>query len=256
MKRVRRPSRRVTIGLTLFGIVLLIAAAWTGGYFLHDSSQAASTSEALKVYRAGNHPANGLNGVYLYATKGDESISALGGAKHIYPAKTSITAVKVPCGLRLRWSALERRSTTWTFCSTPAGIELRISNERHAFFGQNDHAVYRCANRLLIPKKPLPEAAAFTCRSNRNLEVGRAHVIGYGTIEVGGRRIRAVRVSTDLTIRSRDSGSEAIDWWLDSTTALPLRVELRSRTSRKMWVGRVRYYEDLSLRLLSLTPMR
>jgi len=256
MKRVRRPSRRVTICLTLFGIVLLIAAAYTGGYFLHDSSQAASISEALKVYRAGNHPASGLNGVYPYATKGDESISVLGGAKHIYPAKTSITVVKVACGLRLRWSALERRSTTWTFCSTPTGIELRISDERHSFFRQNDHAVYRCSNRYLIRVKPLPDTSPFTCRSNRNLEVGKVRVIGAGTIDVGGRRVHGIRVSTDLTIRSRDSGSEAIDWWLDSSTGLPLRVTLRSRTSRKMWVGRVHYHEDLNLRLLSLTPLR
>jgi len=85
----------VTIGLTLFGIAFLIAAAWAGGFFLHDSSQAAPISEALRRYRASDHPSGGLNGVYVYATKGSESISALGGATHAYPAKTSITAAKV-----------------------------------------------------------------------------------------------------------------------------------------------------------------
>ncbi len=257
MKHVRRPSRRKTIGLTLFGVVLLIAAAWAGGLFLHDSSQAASISEALRRFRAGDHRSSGLNGVYLYATKGSESINALGGAKHVYPTKTSITAIEVPCGIRLRWAALEKRSTTWTFCSTAAGVELRTSDERHAFFGQSDHAVYTCSGRLLIPKNPVAGATRpFTCRSNRNLEVGEARVFGRATIEVDGTRVRAIRVSTDLTIRSRDSGSETIDWWLDTATALPLRIELHSRTSRKLWVGRVRYHEDLNLRLLSLAPMR
>ena len=257
MKRFRRPSRRKTIGLTLFGVVLLIAAAWTGGFFLHDSSQAAPVSEALRRFRASERGSGGLSGVYLYATKGSESINALGGTKHVYPPKTSITVIEVPCGIQLRWAALEKRSTAWTFCSTAAGIELRSSDERHAFFGQSDHAVYGCAGRLLIPKQPVTGATRpFTCRSNRNLEVGVARVIGRGTVEVGGRRIRAIHVSTDLTIRSRDSGSESVDWWLDSATALPLRIGLRSRTSRKMWVGRVQYHEDLSLRLLSLKPMR
>jgi hypothetical protein len=257
MKRVRRPSRRKTIGLTLFGVVLLIAAAWAGGFFLHDSSQAAPISQALHRFRASEHGSGGLNGVYLYATKGSESVNALGGATHIYPAKTSITAIEVPCGIQLRWAALEKRSTTWTFCSTAAGTELRTSDERHAFFGQSDHALYVCSGRLLIPQKPVAGATKpFTCRSNRNLEVGEARVIGRATIDVDGRRLPAIRVSTDLTIRSRDSGSETIEWWLDTATALPLRIELRSRTSRKMWVGRVRYHEDLSLRLLSLTPMR
>ena len=86
MKRVRRPTRRLTIGLTVFGIVLLIAAAWAGGFFLHDSSQAASISEALRRFRASEHEPGGLNGVYLYATQGSESIDALGGASHTYPA--------------------------------------------------------------------------------------------------------------------------------------------------------------------------
>jgi hypothetical protein len=247
----------MTIGLTLFGIVLLIAAVWTGGFFLHDSSQAASISQALRRFRASGNDSGGLNGVYLYATKGSESINALGGATHVYPAKTSITAVEVPCGIQLRWAALERRSTTWTFCSTAAGIELRVSDERHAFFNLSDHAVYVCSGRLLIPKKPMRGLTKpFSCRSNRNLEVGESRVIGYETLDVGGRRVRAIHVSTDLTILSRDSGSETVEWWLDTANALPLRVELRSRTSRKMFIGRVNYHEDFSLRLLSLTPLR
>jgi hypothetical protein len=246
----------MTIVLTLFGVVLLIAAAWAGGFFLHDSSQAASISEALRRYRATDHPSGGLNGVYVYATKGSESISALGGTRHNYPARTSITAVAVPCGMQYRWAALEGRSTSWTFCSTAAGIELRISDERHTFFGLGDHAVYHCSGRLLIPKKSVAAASKpFSCRSDRNLEVGTAHILGRATLEIDGRRAAAIRVSTDLTIRTRDSGHEWVDWWLDSSSGLPLRITLRSRTSRTMFVGRVQYHEDFSLRLLSLTPM-
>jgi len=257
MKRARRLSRRKTIVLTLSGIVLLTAAAWAGGFLLHDSSQAAPISQELRRFRAGRHDLGGLNGVYLYATKGRESINALGGATHIYPARTSITVIEVPCGIQLRWAALERRSTVWSFCSTAAGVELRTSDERHAFFNLSDHAVYVCSGRLLIPKKPITGATEpFTCRSNRNLEVGEVHIIGEGTVDVGGRSVGAIRVSTDLTIRYRDAGHETIEWWLDPATALPLRIELHSRTSRKLFVGRVQYHEDLSLRLLSLTPLR
>ena len=258
MKRARRPRRRKTIGLTLAGICLLIAAAWAGGFFfLHDSSQVASISQALRLYRAGEHGSGRLDGVYVYATKGSESIDALGGATHVYPARTSITVTAVPCGIELRWAALERRSTIWTFCSTAAGVELRSSDERHAFFNLSDHTVYVCEGRLLIPKHPVAGASRpFTCRSSTNLEVGEARLIGFDTFDAGGRRIRALRVRTDLTVRKHDSGSESIEWWLDPGTALPLRIELRSRTSRKLWVGRVEYREDFDLRLTSLTPLR
>lgn len=257
MKRIRRPTRRMTIGLSLFGVVLLIAAAWAGGFFLHDSSQAAPISQALRRFRASEHGSGGLSGVYLYATTGRESVDALGGTSHTYPTKTSITVTEVPCGIQLRWAALEKRSTTWTFCSTAAGTELRSSDERHAFFGQRDHTIYLCSGRLLLPKNAVVGSTkSFTCRSSRNTEVGEVRVLGRGTIEVEGSQVRAIRVSTDLNIVARDSGSETIDWWLDSATAIPLRIDLQSRTSRKMWVGRVHYRENLSLRLLSLRPMR
>jgi hypothetical protein len=258
MKRIKRPSRRKTIGLTLCGVFLLIAAAWAGGFFLNDSSHPASISQALRRFRASGHDSGGLNGVYLYATKGSESIDALGGVKHIYPAKTSIAVIDVPCGIRLRWDALQNRSTTWTFCTTAAGIEFRVSDERHAFFGQSDHTVYTCSGRLLVPKKVVAGATRpYSCRSNQNLEVGELRVIGRGTLEVGGSRVHAIRVrSTSKNVHSHDSGSEMIDWWLASATGLPLRVELRSRAGRKEWVGVVRYKEDFSLRLLSQAPLR
>ena len=199
----------MTIGLTLFGIALLIAAAWAGGFFLRDSSQAATISDALRRYRAGDHPSGGLNGVYVYATTGSESISALGGAKHDYPAKTSITATQVPCGMRYQWSPLEDRSTSWTFCSTAAGIDLRVAEERHTFFGQGDRAVYRCSGRLLIPKKPVVGSTkSFSCRSDRNLELGTTRVLGRAAIQVGLRRVHAIHVHNDETIRTRDSGRE------------------------------------------------
>ena len=208
MKRIRRPTRRMAIGLSVFGIVLLIAAAWAGGFFLHDSSQAASISQALRRFRAGEHGSGGLNGVYLYATKGSESVDALGGTSHTYPAKTSITVIEVPCGIQLRWAALEERSTTWTFCSTAAGTELRSSDERHAFFGQSDHTIYLCSGRLLLPKNPVVGSVkSFTCRSSGNTELGKVRVLDSGTIEVGGSRVRVIHVSTDLSISSGDSGN-------------------------------------------------
>ncbi|MHB8059955.1 MAG: hypothetical protein ACYDHO_03890, partial [Gaiellaceae bacterium] len=126
----------------------------------------------------------------------------------------------------------------------------------HTFFGQGDRAVYRCSGRLLIPKKPTTAAAkSFTCRSDRNLEVGTSRVLGRATIMIGGRAVQAIRVHNSETIRTRDNGNEWIDWWLDSSTGLPLRITLRSRSGRTVWVGHVKYNEDFSLRLLSTTPM-
>jgi hypothetical protein len=258
MKR-RKRSRRLLIGFctTIVALIAVLVAAWSAGLLLHDSSEAASLEQALHDFRTSTHGKLGLNGVYLYATEGRESINALGGASHTYPLTTSITVIEVPCGLRLRWAALEGRSTTWTFCSTAAGIELRRSDERHTFFGQTDHMVYACSGRLLLPKRfAHPSDNPFGCESRRNSEPGNAHVFGQTTLEVGKSRVRAVHARTTLTIHRGDRGTETIDWWLDTATGLPLRIVLESRTSRSMFVGTVRYREKLSLRLLSLQPRR
>ena len=42
----------------------------------------------------------------------------------------------------------------------------------------------------------------------------------------------------------------------DTATALPVRIVLQSRTSRKTIVGLAHYNEDAELRLLSMTPER
>jgi len=243
------------------GVVALVSAlviAWAGGLILHDSSQAASVKEALHYYRASKHGSGALNGVYLYATKGHESIDALGGAHHTYPATTSITAIEVPCGVQLRWTALQGRSTIWTFCSTAAGTVLRLSDERHSFFGQHDHATYTCSNRLLLPTKPVRGAVnPFRCGTHQVAESGDVHILGRATIKVGGKSVRAVHVRTTLSIHGGETGgTETIDWWLDAANSLPLRITMQSRTSRSLFVGRVHYSEDFTLRLLSLYPQR
>lgn len=258
MKRGRR-LKRVVIGLCVGVVVLvgLLVVAWGTGLILHDSSQAASVKDALRSFRAGKHGTGGLNGVYLYSTEGSESIDALGGATHTYPTTTSITVIEVPCGLQLSWAALEGRSTTWTFCSSRAGIELRLSNERHSFFGQSDHTIYTCSGRVVVPKDVAGQNLyPFRCESHRNVETGEVEIVGRSVLEVGSSRVNAVHARTTLNIHGGDRGNETIDWWLDAANALPLRIDLQSRTSRSMFIGTVHYHEDFSLRLLSLTPKR
>lgn len=258
MKRGKR-LRRISIWLCA-GFVALVSAlvvAWATGLILHNTSEAASVKQALHNFRAGNFRKSGLNGVYVYATHGHESIDALGGAHHTYPATTSITVIEVPCGLQLRWAGLEGRSTTWTFCRTTLGTELFRSDERHGFFGQHDHTVYTCSHRILLPVNAKVGAVfPFNCTSKHASENGEMRVLGREKIDLGGRRISALRVRSTLTVHGGSAGHETVNWWLDSANALPLRVVMKSRTSRALFLGRVHYREDFTLRLLSLTPKR
>ncbi len=229
----------------------MVAVAFgVGGFLLHDTARPASIQDAVHRFRTGGSRGGELDGVYLYATRGGESVDALGGAHHRYPATTSITAVGAPCGVKLRWEVLHGRSTTWTLCSTRAGVELGTEEVVHTFFGQADDTTYACAGSELL------RSGSFHCRSARGQQAGTVRVMGQGSIDVGGKPVSVLHVRTVARISGGDQGAETVDWWLGTASGLPVRVAFTSRTSRKTFVGRVHYAEDAELRLLSLTPRR
>ena len=250
----RRPRIIVAIVVGVAVVLGGLAAAWASGLLLHDTSRPASVERALARFRARAEIPRPLEGVYLYTTSGGESLDALGGAHHGYPATTPLTAVRVACGLRLRWDALEERSTAWTLCTTPLGVELRVSDETHTFFGRRDRTVYTCTGSVLRPVEAGSDS--FRCRSERGGETGVLRVVGRSRIDVGGERLQALHVRTAARVTGGDSGTETVDWWLGPDAAVPLRIVLSSRTSRKLFLGRVHYREDADLRLASTEPLR
>jgi len=242
-------TRRVVLGLVI-ALVLVgggLGVAVAGGWLLHDSAKPASVSrEVARLRTSGSKGA-----VYVYATRGSESINAFVKARHIYPLRTAMTIVSASCGRRLTWAALEGRRTTWLLCRTPHGLELRAETEVHQFFGQSDRTTYACTGALLAP-----EGATYRCRSAHGHEVGEVHAIGREQVSVDGRRLAALHVRTVGNVGGGDSGMETTDWWLEPQTGLPLRLTFESRTSRPLKVGRARYRERADLRLVSTSPRR
>ena len=234
-----------------------VIAAVVGGLLLSDTAKPASIQDVVRRFQQADRSAGKLDGVYLYATRGQESIDALGGVHHRYPATTGITAVSVPCGMRLHWDALQGRSSTWTLCATPLGIELHATEVVHRFFGQTDRTSYACAGSVLVPAGETAGATrAFHCRSSRGGEAGRARVVGFEDVVVGHAKVNAVHVRTVAQVTGGDHGTETVDWWLDASNGLPVRLGFVSRTSRPLPIGDVHYKENADLRLLSTTPRR
>ncbi len=259
MRRRRSRWRRLLVGVVL--VVALaaggLAAAVAGGLLLHDTATPVSIADVVARFHQRGGPAGSRDGVYLYLTRGGESVDALGGAHHRYPGTTSITSVGAPCGVRLDWEPLRERSATWTLCTTPHGVELRRFAVSHRFFGLGDTTAYSCAGSVLLPAHESAGATSpFHCRSSRGREAGTAHVVGFQPVSVKGTALSAVHVRTVAHVTGGDHGTEITDWWFDVRNGLPLRIDLESRTSRGIFVGTVHYREDASLRLLSTKPLR
>lgn len=171
-------------------------------------------------------------------------MNAIVSARHVYPARTGLTAVPTACGVRLHWQALQGRSTTWTLCHTRLGLELRVSAETHRFFGQNDRTTYTYSGVVLAAVTGESSDRTFVCRSDRGRESGRLDVFGREEVEVGGHAVTAVR--TVGRVEGGDSGAETVEWWLRRGSGLPVRLVLTSKTSRPLPVGRARYAEDVT----------
>ena len=243
----RRPTRilvGLVIALVLVGGGLGIAVA--GGWLLHDTAKPASVAEAVARLRA----SGAKGGVFVYATRGSESLAAFVSARHVYPERTALTVVPVSCGDRLTWDVLEGRSTTWTLCRTARGVELRGEVETHSFFGRSDHTAYTCTGALLAGDR------TFACRSRRGGVDGRVHELGPEPVTVEGRQLPALHVRETARVRGGDGGMETTDWWLEPKSGLPLRLVFSSRTSRPLRIGRAHYREDVDLRLVSTSPRR
>lgn len=256
---MRRPRRRhVVIALILVPLLALggIAIAIATGLLLKDTATPVSIQDVLERRHEGERGTGKLDGVYLYATRGQESVDALGGATHRYPKSTTITLVTVPCGMRLLWEPFEERSVRWTLCATGDGIELADWEVAHEFFGQGDRTGYTCTESVLVPAEEKSGASPFRCRSDQGRQDGEARVLGSEQITVGDARRAGVHVRTVGQVTGGDAGMETTDWWLDEGSGLPLRIRLSNRTSRSVLIGKVNYSEDVDLRLRSTNPLR
>ncbi len=227
---MRRPSRRrLIIGLAVLVPLIIVgglAIAVTTGLLLKDKATPVSIQDVLARFHEGERRTGKLDGVYLYATRGQESVDALGGATHRYPKSTTITLVTVPCGMRLLWEPFEERSVRWTLCATGDGIELADWEVAHEFFGQGDRTGYTCTESVLVPAEEKSGASPFRCRSDQGREDGETEMLGVEQVAVGSARRAGVHVRTVGQVTGGDSGTETTEWWLDERSGLPLRIRL------------------------------
>lgn len=232
------------------------AAAILGGrLLLRDSSKPVPVAAAVAALRRGA-TASRAGGVYVYATSGGESISAFVHGRHAYPDRTGLAVVPTACGSRLQWDALQGRSTVWTLCRTRLGLEVRAEVETHRFFGRDDRTRYACTGELLGTVGGKTGMRSYVCRSARGRQTGQVRFLGRVRVRVGGRTLPALHVRTVGRVTGGDAGTETVDWWLAPTGGPPLRLVLRSRTSRPLPLGRAHYRENADLRLVSTTPRR
>ena len=148
--------------------VVLTVAVSAGAYFLlQDRATPVDVDEAVERYREDHDDGQPETtpdtaslppeGVFVYATEGEESIDVLGGSTHRYPDRTTLTVTHTGCGVRQRWDALVERWDDELLCPGRDGRERRTLRTHHEFFGMSDDAEFRCdAGYVVLPAAPEP----------------------------------------------------------------------------------------------------
>jgi len=255
-------SGRLRIILVVLGVTALVAvtAAVVWRTVLRDTATPASIDDALARYRAtaaqGETPIP--PGVYVYATTGSESISALGGTTHEYPPSSTITVTQSSCGMTLRWDVLETRSTTWDICvGGDGGVLQQLDGwvEKHVFFGQDDATEWMCTGMpWLLGSDAESATTSPTCDGGDAKMTGVVRVIGEEVVDVGAVSVETIRIRLEGKEDGAARGPLVEERWLEAQTGLPVRITYEVRTENDSLIGDVVFEERYDLRLESLEP--
>lgn len=197
-------------------------------------------------------------GVYVYETTGFEEVDALGGARHDYPAETSIVHRREGCGATETWQPFEDRRDVCQLCAEPGRHRLAWFEATRSFFGQTDTRRLDCDDRataFAAGARP-GDVFEFRCTQEGTDAANRLEVLGVEAVVVGGRSVEALRSRATSVVSGRASGSSTIDSWVHPETGLTLKRISVLDGSEPGPGGTVSYHEEYTLVLRSLEPLR
>jgi hypothetical protein len=247
---------RWLIGGGIATVILVVAVvAWQLAF--RDTSTPVTVDEALARYRAqakdGDTPIPA--GVYVYATNGSEEISALGGRRHRYPARSTVTVAPGGCGMTLRWDVLTSRSNRYEICRS--GTVLAVWTESHRFIGRDDRTTWRCRSTNWLPADDTPGAMSpYGCRGGDTVQRGTSIVVGEEPVTVGSGTVVALHVRINAVESGGARGPVTEERWLEPASGLPLRITYNVTTKNASPIGDVTFTERYDVRLTSLEPRR
>jgi hypothetical protein len=263
---LRQRRRWVIATIGAVAVAVLCLGLWA---YLHPGTSPVRVRDAIDRFRkdggstsdAGAEGARPLpaTGVYVYTTKGYEHLDALGGARHDYPERTTITVRRDGCGTRERWNGLNQRWQEYLRCWSGGGEHVVEDTSHHEFFHQEATRKFTCdADAWLLPPHPATgETWTTHCRTADGIvSERRGSVVGRPTLAVGNDDVGTVHVRYEDTITGDSEGTATTDWWVARDTGLTVRLVQRVDTRNASPIGRVGFHDELRLDLTSTTPRR
>lgn len=194
-------------------------------------------------------------GVYQYATTGFDQIDALNGARHEYPAITTITVIPHDCGVRLRWDVAVERWDTWDWCLDGDAIRQSGWVGYHEFFGVAGRNDNTCDGDPRPLDAPTGTTWSMTCRmGDRTTSSFSGTVLDRTTLTVADRPVPVLHLRYDVDVVGESTGSQVVEGWYRTTDGLPVREQLTISTRQSTIIGTTNFDENYTIELLTPTP--
>lgn len=216
----------------------------------------ATTDASTSTSAAPAPPVLPAPGVYTYATTGRDSVDALNGDHHDYPATTTITVTAAGCGVLQRWDVAAERWSSWSRCDVGGGVTETAKQDFDRFFGQDQLDTYTCDGAPRPVDAPAGTTWTFTCThdGDGSVDTITGTVLGHEQRTVGGASVDALHVQ--VVIDDGDAtDSQVTDTWYLAGTDLIVGQRGANATTNPSPVGDVHYREDYQISLTSLTPL-
>jgi hypothetical protein len=196
------------------------------------------------------------SGVYTYATRGFERLSAVFASRHDYPRVSRVDVQRGGCGFSERWQPRPERWSEWRYCIAGSRWRLETLLDYHEFFGQAVRQRFACQGRFVPRPTKVPVGFRWTdrCRGAGSRVTVRYRALRDETVSAGGKRVKTVLVRAQAQLRGQIAGVNVIDSWLSRANGLLVRRAVTSATAIGSPFGKLRDSERYALTIRSLKP--
>jgi hypothetical protein len=263
-KARRRRHRRFVIISSFTFVALVVAGLIAAAIIFSESITPVDVGQAISEFRSDtgdvDEPGTALPepGVYTYATSGRESIDALDGRHHDYPAETTITVRHEGCGAKFTWRPLTERFDDTVLCPEPAGVVLPSYRSHHEFFGMDDDRAFMCEpGSFWYPATTAPGTTWTVRCADDDVHVLRTGTMtGLSEVEVAGEVVEVLtfELHDEITGASVGTNERMVKVLPDTGLIVELAASVDVRSDSP--IGDVHYLELYRLNLTSLTPRR
>ncbi len=268
--------RHHPVRIALFSSLVLVIGGFgfvALRYAIREHPGPKSVSSAVNGFDGqGSRPTNGAlryqppeEGVYELKGQGKERIS--------FPPNSQDDGTTMPASVRYinscwRWH-IDYNVAHWEeydFC--PSGNQLLLAGNRNSQswdFGVakvKNLADFSCpAGTVVLPENPAPgQRISWSCSGSNSAVPGRtvaatsARFVGSEKLQIAGAAISTIHQHQDVTLSGGQRGTVSEDWWFESRSGLPVRVERHITIYSSSPVGDITYNESGSWQMTSLRP--